>query len=90
MKCPKCGAPCGDDAAECPKCGVLFEKWRALKEKEKREAAEALKAIDSPPEPAKVNPWTGRLVAALVVLWWMLGLAIYYARELRRVSGRGN
>lgn len=83
MKCPKCGAPCAEAADECLKCGVLFSKWRELKEKEKREAAEALKALEAPPEPPKVNPWTGRLIAGVIVVWWMLGLAVYYVHRMR-------
>ena len=84
MKCPNCGAPSGDGAIECPRCGLVLAKWRERQEKEKREAAEALKALESPPEPPKINPWIGRLAAGVIVLWWMLGLAIYYVRALRK------
>ena len=91
MKCPSCAAPSGEDAAECPSCGLVFAKWRERKEKEKREAEEALKALDLPPEPkAGANPWIGRIAASVIVAWWMLGLAIYYVQRLRQVSGRGN
>lgn len=90
MKCPNCAAQAEDGAVECLSCGLLFAKWRERQEKEKREAAEALKALESPPEPPKINPWTGRLIAGLVVLWWMLGLAIYYIYRLRAVNGRGS
>jgi hypothetical protein len=83
MKCPICAAPCGEDAAECPSCGLVFAKWRERRDKEKREAAEALKLLDP-------NPWIGRLAGAVIVVWWMLGLAIYYIHRLRAVSGRGN
>ncbi|HXT01476.1 MAG TPA: zinc ribbon domain-containing protein [Elusimicrobiota bacterium] len=85
MKCPSCGAPSADGAAECPQCGLVFAKWRERQEREKREAAEALKSLDAPPAPKPpVNPWIGRIAAAVIVVWWMLGLAIYYLHRLRR------
>lgn len=90
MKCPNCGAPSEGAAAECPQCGLVFAKWRERQEKEKREAAEALKALESPPPPPKTSPWIGRLIAAVIVTWWMLGLAIYYVHRMRAVSGRGS
>jgi len=89
MKCPNCGSPSADGGAECAKCGLVFAKWRERQEKEKREAAEALKALESPPQPPKTNPWTGRLLAGLIVLWWMLGLAVYYIHRMRQAGGRG-
>ena len=30
--CPKCNAPVGRDATECPLCGVLFSKWQQREE----------------------------------------------------------
>lgn len=90
MKCPNCGAPSGDGAVECPRCGLVFAKWRERQEKEKRETADALKALESPSPPPKVSPLIGRLIAGVIVLWWMLGLAVYYVHRLRQVSGPGN
>ena len=90
MKCPNCGAQAQEGAAECPQCGLVFAKWRERQEKETREAAEALKAHGAPPEPPPANPWTGRLFAGLIVLWWMLGLAVYYMHRMRSVSARGS
>lgn len=29
MNCPNCSTPHPDDAAECPKCGIVLAKWRA-------------------------------------------------------------
>ncbi len=29
MNCPNCSAAHADDAAECPKCGIVLAKWRA-------------------------------------------------------------
>jgi uncharacterized membrane protein YvbJ len=26
--CPQCQAPLGDDDIECPRCGILFSKWK--------------------------------------------------------------
>lgn len=26
--CPQCQAPVGDEDKECPRCGILFSKWK--------------------------------------------------------------
>jgi len=33
MECPKCGSERPPDAAECPQCGVIYEKWEAFLDK---------------------------------------------------------
>jgi hypothetical protein len=30
--CPKCNAPVGNTAEECPQCGILFSKWMQREE----------------------------------------------------------
>ena len=81
MKCPSCAAPCGEEAAECPACGLIFAKWRDRQEKERLAAVEALEGAAKPK--AAANPWVGRSVAGVVVLAWMLGLCFYAARRAR-------
>ena len=71
MKCPACAAACGDGAAECPACGLIFAKWRE----------QLLKALE-PPTPARArNPWVGRAIAAVIAAAWTLGLALYCRRR---------
>lgn len=87
MKCPNCAAPSAEDAAECPKCGLVFAKWRERRDKE-------LELLESPPAPPSRPLWVGRAIAGTVVLLWLLSLAVYYAVRLRAVSrpygGRGS
>ena len=33
MECPKCGSERQPNAAECPQCGVIYEKWEAFLDK---------------------------------------------------------
>ena len=81
MKCPICAAPCGDDAGECPACGLIFAKWRERQEKEKREALESSLA------PVR-SPWIGRGIAAAMVASWLLALCFYMIRHARKESGQ--
>lgn len=78
--CPLCAHPAGEDAAECPTCGVIFAKLRARAERERKAAALVLEATPAPSR----NPWRVRLAALSVVAFWMLGLALYYRVELSR------
>ena len=73
MKCPSCAAQSKDAAAECPACGLVF----ARAEKEKRETAAAIAALESPPAPPPDNRWPVRVAAACVAAAWVLGLALY-------------
>jgi hypothetical protein len=82
MKCPNCSAEAADVAADCPACGLVFAKWRERKEKEKREAATALAALEAPPPPSTPDLMLGRVVAGVIVVGWVLGLALYYRRSL--------
>jgi hypothetical protein len=87
MKCPICAAPCGDDAAECPACGLIFAKWRERQEKEKREALEAQKELEaSPKRVVPANPWIGRCIAAAMVAAWLLFLCFYMIKRARKGS----
>ena len=90
MKCPSCAAPSGEDAAECPSCGLVFAKWRERREKEKREAVAALKALEAPAasSASSRNLWIARGMAAAAVALWLAGLALYYHRRLARVPLR--
>ncbi|HEX4048304.1 MAG TPA: hypothetical protein VH309_10745 [Elusimicrobiota bacterium] len=81
MKCPSCSAECGDGAAECPACGLIFAKWRERREKEKDAALHALAALAGPSSPAPTNPWLTRGAAAAFVLAWILILAVYVRRH---------
>lgn len=79
MVCPKCGAKVPEGAAECPSCGVIFAKLRALAEREKREAAAAVEVADAAPVPTPVvDPWLGRKIAAGITVAWLVGFGLYY------------
>jgi hypothetical protein len=85
VKCPHCLAEAPDEAAECPRCGLLFAKLKAQREREKREAAEFLALAEKPAPPAKPSdPWKGRLIAAGVVLLWFVALFFYFVNDLNR------
>lgn len=66
MKCPNCGVACPAGAAECPACGVIFEKFK--------------KKLDAlpPPTPPRFPLWLGRVIAVAIVVLWMLGLTVYF------------
>lgn len=77
MKCPLCSTEAGD-AKECPSCGAIFSKLRDRKERRNKEAAEGLAQLASRTAPAGINPWTGRAIALLIVIFWTIGFAFYY------------
>lgn len=83
MKCPNCAAENPEGAAECPRCGLLFAKLKAQREREKREAAEFLAAAEKP-QPPPPDLWKGRLIAAGVVMLWFVLLFVYFVRDLNR------
>jgi uncharacterized membrane protein YvbJ len=83
VKCPNCGAQAPEGAPECPGCGVLFSKLKALKEREKREAAEFL-ALSEKPLPSASSLWRGRAAAAAVVMLWLIGLFAYLIADINR------
>lgn len=83
MKCPHCLAEAPETAGECPKCGLLFAKLKAQREREKREAAEFL-AQSEKPLPKSSDPWKGRLIAAGVVLLWFVLLFFYFVSDINR------
>ena len=44
MECPKCGYERQPNAAECPQCGVIYEKWEAfLDKKQDKDKAKSYK-----------------------------------------------
>ncbi len=87
MKCPKCGAAAPDGADECPSCGLLFSRWKELKERERREAEEALARLEAPaPEAARGDPRKTRLlISAALILAWLSIFGVYYHLRLRRL-----
>ena len=86
MKCPSCGAQAADDAAECPACGIIFAKWRELREKEKRAALDALDA----PAPPPTNIWIVRIVAAALVALWVAVFCVYVYRHTYKLPPRAS
>jgi hypothetical protein len=73
MQCPKCLTTCADDAAECPRCGIVFAKA----------AQRALGVSDAPGSPiGKLTPdatptdplrgitLVGRALLLAVLVWW--------------------
>jgi len=66
MKCPNCGVEGPAGAAECPACGIIFDKFK--------------KKLDTlpPPTPPRFPLWLGRTLAAALVAAWMLALVAYY------------
>ncbi len=64
MDCPKCSAPCEDDAVECARCGVIFAKLA------KQLSAKALPVLPPPPnvEAEDRSPRSGVAAAAARLL----------------------
>ncbi|MDE2492086.1 MAG: hypothetical protein KGM24_14655 [Elusimicrobia bacterium] len=90
MECPSCAAQVPDGAAECPACGILFEKWREKKEREKRAALANLGRLEAGGEAPALDPvrrlWLVRAAAAILVLAWLGGFAWYYFVALERAK----
>ena len=81
MKCPSCGSQAPDAAAECPSCGVVFAKLKAIKEREKKSVETAeLKPSAPPLDPAKL-----RAYALAFVIGWLVAFSIFFKREMDRV-----
>ena len=81
MKCPNCGVEAPAGAADCAGCGVIFAKFLAQREREKKEAAEFL-ALTQAPRPGAPKKWPARTVAIIVLLIWCGGLFWYYVNAL--------
>ena len=81
MKCPKCGVAAAAGATECAGCGVIFAKYMAQRERERKEAAEFLALTQLPPAGAP-KYWSGRVAASVVVVIWLGGLLWYYVNVL--------
>ncbi len=81
MKCPNCGVEAPADATECAGCGVIFAKFLAQREREKKEAAELLALMQLRPA-GNPNYWPGRIAAVGVLLIWLGGLFWYYLDAL--------
>lgn len=81
MKCPNCGVEAPADATECAGCGVIFAKFTAQRERERKEAAEFLALTQLPPAKAP-KYWPGRIAAIVVLVLWLGGLFWYYVNAL--------
>lgn len=86
MKCPSCASQVPDGPAECPACGVVFAKLKSIEERRRKEAADALAALEKGPEPAPVPPWLGKAIAAVLVLMWLAGMGGYWVYYLMHRS----
>ncbi len=82
MKCPNCSAAAPENAAECPSCGVIFAKLLARREKEKAAAAAAL--LDAPSSAPPADPRRTRLIAITIVVFWVMGLAVFVQITVNR------
>jgi hypothetical protein len=80
MNCPLCSTAATDGAAECPSCGAIFAKILELRQREMKKAEEALAQASAPPKP--LNAWNLRVAAAMIVVAWIVGLALYYHKRL--------
>lgn len=79
MKCPNCGVEAPAGATECAACAIIFAKFQAQREREKKEAAEFLALPEQKPFSA---PKYWRYVAAISVLIWLGALTWYYVNAL--------
>ncbi|MFI5346919.1 MAG: hypothetical protein ACHQ51_11145 [Elusimicrobiota bacterium] len=77
MKCPNCGAPAAEEAADCEKCGVVFAKWDKLRELKKRDESAARAELESGGS-SSFNPWLGRAIASGLVALWLVVLGAYF------------
>ncbi len=87
MKCPNCGVEAPAGAAECSGCGVVFVKFLAQREREKKEAAEFLAMTQLPPARTP-KLWPGRVAAIVLLLIWFGGLYWYYVNTLNERDER--
>ena len=81
MKCPNCGLEASAGALDCAGCGVIFAKFLAQREREKKEAAEFLALSQAPAAPAP-KLWRGRVAAGVLLVIWFGALLWYYANTL--------
>lgn len=79
MNCPKCAVTCADDAAECPRCGVVFAKWAqragALPYDGKPLPVAAHDAVAVADDPLRGIRVFGRAALLAALAWWTLGFA---------------
>ena len=87
MKCPACSASVPDGSAECPSCGVIFEKYELRKKRERAEAEAALASFTEPSRPI-VNPRIGQLAAAALFFSWAGVMAHYVFLEWQKREDR--
>ena len=81
VNCPQCQEPVGDSDTECPKCGVLFSKW---KERENNVANGNLSKYASIANATSSEfNWTILVIVAVVVAGIILFMA-HNAREIMK------
>jgi ribosomal protein L40E len=81
--CEKCGAAVAPDAAECPRCGVVFAKLRARQEAEAASLPPIARPVATSRDPAGdilAGPARFARITGLVVLtwwtWWFARLGV--------------
>ncbi|MBI4060497.1 MAG: hypothetical protein HY403_03620 [Elusimicrobia bacterium] len=87
MKCPNCGIEAPADAPDCAGCGIIFAKFLAQRERERKEAAEFLARAEARPSAAAKNR-RGRVAAVVLLLIWCGGLFWYYVDALNELDER--
>ena len=77
INCPQCQAEVGDNDPECPKCGILFSKW---KERENNVATGNLSKYSAIANATSSEfNWTILIIVAIVVA----GLFFFVAQNAR-------
>lgn len=79
MNCPKCLATCAEEAAECPRCGIVFAKLAhraaAVPDDFRPAVAASTRGTPSVEDPLRSIRIFGRAVLLAVLAWWTIGFA---------------
>jgi len=58
LSCPKCEFKRNPGAVECPRCGIIFEKYEQIqKRKAQQQKEQKLKKEEAPPAPPDIEPF---------------------------------
>lgn len=87
MKCPNCGVQAPAGATDCAGCGVVFAKFLAQREREKKAAADFLE-LKELPQAAPANYRNLHIAAGVVLAIWFAGLLWYYVNTLNEREER--